>query len=387
MKKIVHVCVTAPWSEIYAYQENLLPHYHRLMGHEVVVLAPVFTKIGDYTENRAPVGESILQDGIKVIRLAPLIDNGLLLAHMPLVRGLKSAILKESPDIIFVHDVSCFNYRCLTSVKKKIPHVKIVFDNHSDYVNSLHSPITRFLHKFIYRRFLLPKLIDVAEKFYGVTPLRCDFLHEVYAIPMEKIELLVMGADDEAMRFDQKDMIRAKVRQQYGIGDDDFLIVSGGKIDLRKNIHVLAEAVAQSQCDHIKMLIFGSIHNDLKPYFAKLQSERIITIGWLPSQEVYRYFYASDIVMFPGLHSVLWEQAVASQVPCAFNNIVGFDHVDYGGNCIFMDEKTTKYYQELIEKLYVDRDYYQLLLKNAHSDMSKLFLYSNISQKVLDDLA
>ena len=37
--KILHVCVTVPWSEIYAYQENLLPHYHRLMGHDAVILA------------------------------------------------------------------------------------------------------------------------------------------------------------------------------------------------------------------------------------------------------------------------------------------------------------------------------------------------------------
>lgn len=384
--KIVHVCVTAPWSEIYAYQENLLPHYHRLMGHEVTVLAPVFTRIGDYKGNKAPAGESVLEDRTKVIRLAPLIDNALLLAHIPLIKGLKTAILNECPDIIFVHDVSCFSYRCLRSIKKKIPQVKIVFDNHSDYVNSLHSPLTRFLHKFIYRRFLLPKLIGIAEKFYGVTPLRCDFLHEVYGVPKEKIELLVMGADDETMNFDCKDDIRARVREQYGISDEDFLIVSGGKIDFLKNIHVLADAVAKSKYSHIKMLIFGSIHDDLKPHFEKLKSERIITIGWLPSQEVYRYFYASDIVMFPGLHSVLWEQAVASQVPCAFSKIRGFDHVDYGGNCIFMEEKTSKYYQELIEKLYINKDLYQILLKNAHSDVAKSFMYSTISQKVLDDL-
>lgn len=37
--KIVHICVTGIWGEQYAYQENLLPRYHRKMGHDVTIVA------------------------------------------------------------------------------------------------------------------------------------------------------------------------------------------------------------------------------------------------------------------------------------------------------------------------------------------------------------
>ena len=93
--KIVHVCISAPWDEKYAYQENLLPHYHRLMGHDVTIIAPVFTKIGDYGGNRATAGESCLSDRSRLIRLSPKIDNRKFLSHIPSVKGLKKAIIKE----------------------------------------------------------------------------------------------------------------------------------------------------------------------------------------------------------------------------------------------------------------------------------------------------
>ena len=218
-----------------------------------------------------------------------------------------------------------------------------------------------------------------------MTPARCDFLHDMYGIPKEKIHLLPMGADDSDMLFERKDEIRYQVRKQYGISDEDFLIVTGGKIDPLKNIHVLAEAVSKSENRHIKILIFGNIRNDLQETFEKIKSKRIQCIGWQPSNEVYRYFYAADVVMFPGLHSVLWEQAVASQVPCAFSRIKGFEHVDIGGNCVLMDGKDADYYLKLIDRLYEDKFFYGSLYSQAHSPKTRQFLYSHIAQKVIDD--
>ena len=381
--KIIHICISSPFSEIYAYQENLLAHYQKVMGHDVTIIAPIFSSVAmDKTE---PIGERVLDDGTKLVRLAPMFKSKAISEHLQLVRGLKSAVLAEEPDLIFVHAVSCFNYKCLPSIKKVYPDVKIVFDNHADFINSLRSPITRFLHRVVYRYTLIPSLIKIAEYFYGVTPSRCSFLSKVYGIPEKKIKLLVMGADDENMRLEEKGKIRDEIRTKFGIKDNDFLVVTGGKIDPLKNIHVLAKAISNIQIDSIKLLIFGTISEELKEYFAKIQSDRIMCIGWQPSNEVYRYFYASDLVVFPGLHSVLWEQAVASQVPCAFTKIDGFDHIDIGGNCVLMDGNDENYYKELIESVYSNKGWYQSLLNHSHSDEAKRFYYSKIAKAVIDD--
>lgn len=384
--KIVHICISAPWGEKYAYQENLLPHYHRLMGHDVTIIAPVFTTIGNYSDKKDLVGESFLNDGSKLIRLAPQVNNRVLLAHVPLVKGLQSAITAERPDLLFVHDVACFNYRCLTSVKKQFPNLRIVFDNHGDFINSLHSPITRFLHKIIYRLTIIPQLIKISDVFYGVTPSRCVFLNKVYGIPNDKISLLVMGADDEKMNIEQREEQRCRIRNRYNISPDDFLVVSGGKIDKLKNIHVLAHAVNSLQRDNVKLLVFGKINDEMRPIFDAEKSSNIIEIGWVNSDKVYELFYAADLVIFPGLHSVLWEQAVASKVPCAFSKLEGFEHVQVNNNCILMEGKDSDYYANLIKKLALNKKMYSKLKANAASSQLDKFYYSKIAQQVLKDV-
>ncbi len=386
--KIVHVCLTSNvFGKHYAYQDNLLSKAHAKLGHEVSIIAPTYSEFDKNTGKviSSPVGEEMIENGIRLIRLQPALPTSTN-QHIHLFFGLPNAIYSINPDLIFVHGVSSLNYCFFKRYKRKHPNVAIVFDSHADFNNSCKNKISYFYTKFIVKNFVVGKIKNITGYFYGVTPARCDFLHDMYGVPKEKIYLLPMGADDDDMLFDKKYEIRHNVRKQYGINDEDFLIVTGGKIDPLKNIHVLAKAVADSTYENIKMLIFGSIRDDLKQVFDALFSNRIQYIGWLSSNDVYKYFYAADVVVFPGLHSVLWEQAVASQVPCAFSKIKGFEHVDYGGNCILMEGKTADYYQSLMERLYLDHDYYKQILEKSHSKLSNQFLYSNIAQKVLDDI-
>ena len=385
--KIVHVCICGIFCEDYAYQENLLTKYHRKMGHEVTVIAPAYVKLNaaGMIQNDHTV-EKILPDGIKVIRLKPRIKSYKLNAHLHLFHNLKKTILTESPDLLFVHGVSSFDYLSLPAVKRKNPKMHIVFDNHGDRYNSCRNYLSRLLNGWIYRYLLVRRLIPAADRFYGVTPARCRFLHDVYGVPEEKIELLVMGADDERMQLERRSLLRAEVRAEYGVSEEDFLIVTGGKIDLKKNIHLLAEAVKRLDIPEIRLLIFGSITGELQDYFNNLESDRVVLVGWVRSDAVYRYFYAADLVVFPGLHSVLWEQAVAAKTPCAVSDIAGFHHVDFNGNCLFLENSTVDYYREIIAGVYADPSRRRILKENADSEQSRQFLYSRIARKVLDDL-
>ena len=385
--KIVHVCITGPWDEKYAYQENLLPHYHRMMGHDVTILAPVYSLIGYGYDGVKPVGTYFLPDGSKVVRLPSFFGNNRVIdSHLHLVRGLKDAILVETPDLLFIHDVCSLNFLCVTSIKKKLPHIKVVYDNHSDLVNSLHSPLTRFLHKGVYRYLLIPHLVNNADLFYGVTPSRCSFLHDIYKIPYSKIKLLVMGADDEKMMLENRDVIRSEVRGRYHISEHDFLIVTGGKIDKDKNIHVLAHAVNSIKNEKLKLLVFGKIKEEMQPFFEAEKSTNILTIGWVDSDKVYELFYAADLIVFPGLHSVLWEQAVASKTPCAFSKMDGFDHVNVNDNCILMTGKDSNYYARMLMEILDSDEKYHSLKANSNSDATEQFYYSKIARQVLTDV-
>ena len=144
-----------------------------------------------------------------------------------------------------------------------------------------------------------------------------------------------MGADDEQMDFNHKSQIRTEIRRKYSINNDDFLVVTGGKIGIKKNIHLLMHALRNLK--GIKLLIFGEVEGEIKSVFQKEYdaADNITYIGWLKSSEVYKYFFAADLVCFPGQHSVLWEQACVSKVPCVFKKYDGMQHVNNGGNSAF----------------------------------------------------
>ena len=384
--KIVHVCLCGTFGEDYAYQDNLLPRYHKVLGHAVTVIAPIYCKINTRTgeEEMATPGCKILKDGVKLIRLAPLLRNKINI-RLHLVKGLYSTLCLESPDLLFVHGIDSLSYYECVRYCKKHKSTKLVFDNHADWHNSYHNRIALLWGKYIIRNVIVKPALKMVRVFYGVTPARCSFLQEMYSIPQNLIDLLPFGADDNELNIEHRQELRNNVRETYNISNDDFLVVTGGKIDKRKNIHILARAVDNLTNLKVKLLIFGEINDEMKPYFDQIKSDRIITIGWVPSSDVYRYFYAAEFVVFTGLHSVLWEQMLASKVPCAITRIKGFEHVNFNDNCILLDNCSEENLSAIISNVYNDQELYSGLKRGADSDKANQFRYSSIAQKVIDD--
>ena len=109
----------------------------------------------------------------------------------------------------------------------------------------------------------------------------------------------------------------------------------------------------------------------------------MIDAGWISSDEFYGYFFAADLVFFPGQHSVLWEQACASKVPCVFGKWDGMDHVNNGGNAQFLHCDNPAKIRALIQKLQFT-DEYQKMLCVAQSEKTDIYLYSRIAEKSLE---
>ncbi|MBO5961816.1 MAG: glycosyltransferase family 4 protein [Alistipes sp.] len=385
--KIVHICLAnSVWDESYAYQDNLLPIYHRRMGHDVTIFAPTsarFDNKGGYIV-KSP-GVSILSNGIKLIRVKPIIANYRINNHIHLFHSIYKDLEIESPDLIFVHDPSIVNNLCLVKYKRKHPDVRIVFDNHSDLINSDKNILSKFRDYVFARYFIVRKMIKVSDIFYGTTPGRCDYLAEVFNVPKHKIKLLVMGADDEEMNINNREIIRKQIREKYGVKENDFLLVTGGKIDKDKNVHLLAEAISAIENKNLRLMIFGNIHSDVESIIDSFGDERIIKIGWITSNRVYDYMYAADLAVFTGLHSVLWEQTVASCVPCLFSKLKGFEHVDIGGNALFFENRSIDCYKDVISKVIEDKELYTRLKRCANVEAANSFLYSRIAKQVVED--
>lgn len=378
--KIVDVCLSGSYNIGWGYQDNLISKYQFKNGNDVTLITSSFINDKN-SEDYLEVESGLYEDnGVKVIRL----KNGLNKKLTKLFRHYKNlykTIVDEKPDFIFIHCCQFVDIFYICKYLKKHKNVKCVVDGHADYTNSAQSKFAYFVHKTLWKR-CAQTINKYAEKFYGVLPLRCDFIHEMYDIDNSKIELLVMGADDELLNNGSENI--KKTREKYNLNEDDFVILTGGKIDYHKTeTLLLMKAVNELNDKKIKLLIFGSVADKIKNDFNNLLSENIIFTGWLGQQEIYDVICASNVGFFPGRHSVIWEQMVASGTPCVFRKLPKTDHVDIGGNCLFIDDVS---YEGIKEKLnfVVDKNNYSYLKENANSDKKNNFLYSQIARKSVE---
>ena len=66
-----------------------------------------------------------------------------------------------------------------------------------------------------------------------------------------------MGGNDEYIDIEHKELIKKEIRKRYLISEDDFLIITGGKIDKEKNIDLLLKAVVELNISNLKLAFFG----------------------------------------------------------------------------------------------------------------------------------
>lgn len=381
--KIVHISLCGPVTDGWNYQDNLIPKYQVLADNDVTIIASkwIFGNDGKLTIFDKT---DYYYDGIKMIRLNMKSGRDIN-SKFKRYEGLYEAITGANPDCIFVHNISFIDVNDVVRYARENPDVRIYADNHNDFSNSGRNWISKnILQKGIWRHYAR-KIEPYVKKFYGVLPARVDFLVNVYGLSKEKCELLVMGADDELVSAAKNMGNKERIRKQYSIQPDDFLIMTGGKIDAFKTqTLLLMQAVHNINNPKVKLIVFGSIADELKEQVDNLADDNIVQyIGWINANDSYEYFACADLAVFPGRHSVFWEQVVGQGIPMICKKWDGTTHVDICGNVIFLEEDSVEIIQKQIELLINDREKYKTM-KQAAIEASSHFSYREISRKCIE---
>lgn len=383
--KIVHLCFASFYIDNYTYQENILPLYHKRMGNDVWVLASTFS-FDEKGKGTLVSPGSYEIDGVKITRFAYKKGRAarILRRYTPDIR---KELEKIAPDVIFIHGVQFLDIGRVVSYCKKHKNVAVYADNHADFVNSAAGFLSkRILHGVIWRH-CAKKANAVTKKFYGVLPARTEFLKKMYKLPEEKVFFLPLGAEDDKVRAARAPETLKKMRNDAGCTDGDFLIVTAGKIDRNKpEVLNLMAAVGKNADPRVKLHVYGSIVPELRERFdALLRGGKVIYRGWLKPEDTYRVFCAADLLFFPGLHSVYWEQAVGAGCPAVFRRIDGFTHVDRGGNCLFVESGGEEEITAVLDRLTPpDSEEYRKIKKKAGYGEDDFFSYVRIARASID---
>lgn len=379
--KVVHLCLACFFPDGFTYQENLLPKWHKRLGFDVEVIASLLSFDKSGHDIVLPEATRYRNEyDIPVTRLAYKEPRSI---YRKLNRfiGLADALEKASPDILFIHGCQFLDMDVVVSYLRDHPGIRVFVDNHADYSNSARKWVSKhILHRIVWKH--CAHIIEpYTTTFWGVLPARVDFLVENYGLPRRKCDLLVMGADDDEVERASDPRVRAAVRERYGVTDSDFLVVTGGKIDLAKTQTLtLMKCVADSENEHLKLLVFGSVSPELKERFDRLsESPRIIYAGWMDASGLYDCFASADLICFPGRHSVFWEQAVAQGKPLLVKRWDGTLHVDCGGNVRFLEGDDPLELTSALKE--VSDPAINAAMVEAASKSASDFLYSKIAER------
>lgn len=382
--KVLYVKLTDGYRDDFTYQENILPAKFIKLGHETHIFVSRRTR--DDSGKRILTNPGVYQNDsgvwIHVIPFCHRFDR--LGRKLDIYDSLYNEICKLNPDFIFVHGLQFYSVKDIAKYKKIHSEVTVVVDNHADYIIMPLDTLKRKIIQKIYYKYLAQKINPYVQHFYGVSPLRAQYLNEVYGIPQNKIGIITQGGDEEIIDSLDAAEIRKELQCRFNISNEKVIIVSGaGNIDRKKKLYELMYAVLNNSS--FELILFGTFTDDERQKcLSLLNATNIHYLGRIPGSDSYKYFKAADIAIFPGQHSVFWDQVVACGTPLVVRKIKGMDYFNINGNCLYLKSGTTKEISEVLHYL-EDRQHLRILKQNAQTEAKVKFSYINIAKQIFDD--
>lgn len=212
---------------------------------------------------------------------------------------------------------------------------------------------------------------------YDTINLACSDDAGIWMFGKLKYDIIYNGIDINKYKYSND--FRREIRNKYGIGDDEIVIGHVGRFVQAKNHKFLLDCVSEycKQNKSIKLLLVGKgqLEEDVKSQITKLNiTNNVILAG--ETMDVYKYYSAFDIMVFPSIYEGLpfsLIEAQAAGLPIIASNVIS-TQVDITGLVTFLSlNESTKTWNESISrilKIHIDRMCYNTRMKNSAFDIN-----------------
>ena len=377
--KIVHICQY--YNEGWGYQENLLPRYQMKLGHDVVVITSDRRPFYPNDKNKRIIGTGTFFDnGVRIERISIKWEFK---NRFVVFKDLMGTLEKERPDYIFHHGLTSPSLSIAAKYKNTHKNIFLAADNHADFFNSGKLWIWRLFYYRIYWKYKIAKNINDVDIFFSMTPNCSIFAEQELNIPSSKHELLYLGADTDNNRFNSD--WRKQIRNYYNIKDSDMVIITAGKIDKDKKIDKIILSLKEIKESTIKLIIVGTIEGNYEKQLDRLigKDKRVIKVGWVESNELFKYFSAADVAIFPGGQSTLWQQAISCELPVIFKYWPGTDYLLLNENGLFLFSSDHKELNQYLKILIHNRELRERMKIGAIKERDEILSYETIARQSL----
>jgi glycosyltransferase involved in cell wall biosynthesis len=311
------------------YQETFLAKEHGYQYNTLVITSNQFEK-RIFESNKALLKRRVLEpgfyseEGVEVLRLPALFDNPPF--NKPWLIGLEHAVISFKPDVIIIHGVINFSFIRIAKLKKKLWGTKLIVDDHMTF-NATRGNLVLPLYG-LFKRMFTPLLLNSVDCFVAVTYETKKFMQEIYGIPGERIIVIPLGVDMSSFHYDPS--ARKDIRRKYHIPETSVVFAYAGKVIPEKGVHFLVKA-GISLCKKNEDVMFLIIGGKDKPYFGSLlkiieqagMNNQFIFIDVVPNSELYKYYSAADVGVWPLQCSISMLEATSCGLPIIISDKSG----------------------------------------------------------------
>lgn len=388
--KIVHVA--SYYMPQLSYHEPYLAKEHAKLGHDVyVITSDKAYPLGIYKSLEQSLGTRNLKtgfykdDGVTVIRLKTLFE----VSMRPWIQGMEKILVSLNPDLIYVHTITGIHSIRIAFLKaiRKIKG-RLIYDDHMHY-GVMKKGVLGKLFYSIYRIIFTKFFLSQTDIFIAITEEIKLFMNKEYRIPQDKIVVIHLGVDTETFKFSQS--ARKELRSAYNISDNDIIFIYAGKIIEGKGIHLLLKAGIQLMKNHSNIYLFILGDGDQK-YINQMKEivrirgveNRIIWHKAVENRELYKYYSAADVGVWPLQETITILEACSCGLPVIFKDSLNLKHLISNNNGFTYREGNTDDLAKYMEILILDENLRLSMGKRGSELMEKEYSWTKIAKQSLE---
>ena len=306
------------------YQEPNLTRELAKLGHDVYLITSNkrYPPGISHKSLSLSIGERTVKEGffvegkVKVIRLKSIFE----IFSRTWLKNLEKTLIELKPDVVVVNSVTRFSSFRVPFLKwRKKLDFTLVYDEHMVYSVVRQNLLGKIFY-FLFRLIVRPLLLSQGNVFIAVTEETKVFMNRECGIPLSSIELVPLGVNQHLFKYDE--LSRKQLRSQYGISQEDVVFIYAGKIIAGKGPHLLIDAGLKLLGKHKDLKLFF-LGNGNEEYINKMKNKvekngfgtQIIWDGAVNNKELYKYYSAADVGVWPLQESMTMLEAASCNLP------------------------------------------------------------------------
>jgi len=182
-----------------------------------------------------------------------------------------------------------------------------------------------------------------------------------YGVPEEKITVIHNGIDLARFRIESE--VREAVRSKTRMGRSNHVVVGYiGRLERHKNVEEVVEAI--KGIEGADLLVVGGGDDEARiHHLAAPLGNRVHMTGFVPYDQVPRYYAACDIIVYPSLYEPLGNvilESNASGKPIIASNVDGIPEIFEEGTGYLVEPKTGQLKERIAELVGDDKKRHQM---------------------------